>query len=247
MFTRWNFDIAGLLPTDPDALLITAGGLFVSPERTMETDGHQVVIVTAPESQPSLFDQPDGLKEAEFFTPFLMDRESALKIAKLIPKRNPDAPENSMAMLDIHTEAESDSTVAVTEDVRRAIFKSLKRDATKFPAIDKFLPDPETARFEIQFNADMLAPVLRLFQKFASQDKMTPTITIRLFGPTAGMRIDATACEQKMTAVVMPMRMTEAELVYSEPAKEDDGQEPIGEFLQGEALEKHEALAGVKE
>jgi hypothetical protein len=247
MFTKFNFEIAGLLPKDPDALPLFAAGLFVSPERTIETDGHQLVIVTAPESQPTLFDQPDGLEEAQFFTPFIMDRESALKIGKQIPKRNPDAPENSMAMLDVHTEAESDSTVAITEDVRRAIFKSLKRDAAKFPNTDGILRDPETARFEIQFNADVIAPVLKLFQEFAGQDKMTPIVTLRFFGPSDGVRIDAVACEQKMTAVVMPMRMVEQSIPVEDlkvtvtvADKGSFDQEPISEFLQGDALEAHQ-------
>jgi hypothetical protein len=211
VFSKFNFKIASLLPTDPEALIPSAGGLLVTPERTIETDGHQAVIVTAPESQPTLFDNPDGMEEAEFFTPFLMDRESALKIAKIIPKRNPDAPENSLAMIDVHTEAESDSTVSIAEDVRRAIFKSRKVDAAKFPQIDRAFPPEEEARFDVQFNADTLVPVLKLFQEFAGQDKMTPIITIRLYGPKHGVRIDAAACGQKMTAVVMPMRQVEQE------------------------------------
>lgn len=202
MFTNHNFNIAALLPSDPDAMISSAAGLYVSPERTIETDGHQVVVVTAPESQPTLFDQPDGLEEAEFFTPFLMDRESALKLAKSMPKRNSDAPENSMAMVDVHTEAESDSTLAVTEDVRRAIFKSVKRDASKFPAVDNIIPRPEDATLEMRFNPDILVPVLRAFQKFTP----FPEITIRLYGPNSGIRIDAEAEDgQAMTAMVMPM------------------------------------------
>src|SRR5579864_1767711 len=113
MFTQFNFSIASLLPSDPDAMPRGADGLHVSPDRTIETDGRQVVIVTAPESQPTLFDQPDGLEEAQFFTPFLMDRDSAVKLAKMFPKRDPEAPENSMALLDVHTEAESDATLAL--------------------------------------------------------------------------------------------------------------------------------------
>ena len=86
MFTYFNFSIASLLPSDPDAMLPSAPGLFVSPERTIETDGHQVLIVTAPESQPTLFDQPDGLEEAEYFTPFIVDRDSAMKLGEDVPQ-----------------------------------------------------------------------------------------------------------------------------------------------------------------
>jgi len=208
MFTRYNFAIASLLATDEDGLIPGAGGLFVSPERTMETDGHQVVVVTAPESQPNLFTQPDGLMEAEFFTPFIMDRESSLKIAKLIPKRDPDAPENSMVLLDVNTEAESDSTVAISENVRRAIFKSVKKDASKFPNIDKVLPDLYAAKFELTFNPDLLVSVLQQFKRFCAEDDVN--LTLRVYGAGKGVRIDAVACEQTMTAVLMPMRVSEA-------------------------------------
>jgi len=209
MFTKYNFAIGGLLPSDPDALPPFAAGVLIAPDRTAETDGHQIVIVTSPESQPTLFPNPEGMEDAENFTPFLMDRESALSIAKVMPKRDPDAPENSMAMLDVSTEAESDSTLAVIGDIRRQILKSIKRDASKFPNIDAVVPRIEDARFEIRFNADILVPVLRLFQKFAGDGASMSTITMRLYEAHAGVRIDADGPEQKMIAVVMPLRSVE--------------------------------------
>lgn len=204
MFTKYNFSIAGLLPKDEEALISSAAGLYVSPERTIETDGHQMVIVTAPESQPNLFEQPDGLKEAEYFTPFLMDRESSLKIAKVIPKRNPDAPENSMVMLDVNTESEVDSTVAITESIRRSIFKSTKIDAAKFPDVDAVIPSAESAIIELRFSPDILIQVLNHFKRFCAEDDSQ--VIIRLFGKGLGMRIDAESCGQIITAVVMPLR-----------------------------------------
>jgi hypothetical protein len=209
MFTRYNFSIAGLLPKDDECLIPGAGGLFVSPERTIETDGHQCVIVTAPESQPGLFSSPDGMTDAEFFVPFIMDRESSLNIAKMIPRRDPDAPENSMVLLDVLTESESDSTVAITENIRRAIFKSVKQDASKFPAIDRILPSADESRFEFRLNPDLLCAVLGQFKKFCSEE--SAFVTVRIYGPTQGVRIDAESCGQTMTAIIMPLRMVENE------------------------------------
>jgi hypothetical protein len=188
VFTRYNFSIAGLLPSDEESLIPSAAGLYVSPT----------------ESQPSLFDAPDGMVDAESFTPFIMDRESSLKIAKCIPKRNPEAPENSMVMLDVATEAENESTVAISESIRRAIFKSIKVDATKFPDIDSVLPDNDSAAFTIRFSTDVLVPVLNAFKRFCSEDE--GIMTMRVYGADKGVRIDATACGQVMTAIVMPRR-----------------------------------------
>jgi hypothetical protein len=64
----------------------------------------------------------------------------------------------------------------------------------------------------------LLVPVLRAFQKFAGEGSEGAPITIRLFGPERGIRIDAESCDgQKMTAVVMPRRMVEGE-INSNPA-----------------------------
>lgn len=199
MFTRYNFTIASLLPKDEDALIPGAAGVLVSPERTIETDGHQCIIVTVPESQPNLFTPPDGLMDAEYFAPFIMDRESSMKIAKMIPKRDPDAPESSMVLLDVHTEGEDDSTVAITESVRRVVFKSFKQDATKFPDVDKFLPKKEDARFEFRLNPDLLVAVLGQFKKFCGEEDSA--VTVRLYGPDKGIRIDA---EQREAVAEIP-------------------------------------------
>src|ERR1039458_1006541 len=102
MLNRINFSIASLI--DSDAIGPMAG-ILVSPDSTMETDGHQFVIVTSPEAQPSLFPADDEITEADEFTPFVLDKASALKLAKIMPAPK-EGNAREMAVIDISTETE---------------------------------------------------------------------------------------------------------------------------------------------
>jgi len=204
VLNKHNFAIAAMLPQD-DEVIAAARGLYVSPERTIETDGHHLIMVTAPQVQPTLFDPPEGIEAAENWTPFMLDRETALKIAKAIPKRNNDAPETNIAAIDVSTEAGENATVAINELVRQDIFRARKIDADKYPDVDKLIPDRDDARILIAFNADLIADILKIFQKFAG-DAAVPMVIFRLYEAGKGMRIDAEVEGQNMTAYVMPMR-----------------------------------------
>ena len=208
MLNKFNFAIASLL--DSEAMGPTAG-LLVSPGSTTETDGRQLVVVTAPEAQPSLFPPDDGIIEAEEFTPFVLDKDSALKLAKVMPKPK-EGNSREMAVIDISTETDGTATLALNDDERRVIIKSEKL-VGDFPNMGRMIPGKDGARFEIAFNTDVLVPVLKSFHAFSG------SITMRLFGADTGMRIDAEADGQIMTAVVMPMRIVE-EVSGVPPAKE---------------------------
>ena len=198
MLNRHNFNIASLI--DKDAVGPIAG-VLVSPESTVETDGHQIVMVTAPEAQPSLFPEDDDITESEEFTPFVLDKASALKLAKIMP--NPkEGNTREMAVIDISTETDGTATLAVNDDERRTIVKSEKIPGT-FPAVMKIIPPIDGAKFEISFSSDVLVPVLKAFHGFSG------TLTMRLFSALRGVRIDAEANGQIMTAVVMPLRQIE--------------------------------------
>jgi hypothetical protein len=198
MLNRFNFSIAALIDTESIGPI---SGLLVSPTSTVETDGHQLIVVTSPESQPSLFPPDDEIADAEEFTPFILDRDSALKLAKIIPKPKEGAP-RELAVIDISTETDGTATLAVNDDDRRTIVKS-EKIAGDYPNFGTLIPPVESARFEISFSSDLLGKILSAFEKFSGQ------ITIRLFGANQGARIDAERDGQVMTAVVMPMRIVE--------------------------------------
>lgn len=199
MLNRFNFSIAKLIDAESIGPI---SGLLVSPTSTIETDGHQLIVVTAPESQPSLFPADDGISDAEEFTPFILDRDSALKLAKVIPNPKEGAP-RELAVIDISTENDGTATLAVNDDERRTIVKS-EKIAGEYPDTVKLIPAVDDARFEVQFNSDILVPVLRAFQQFSA------TMTIRMFAANRGIRIDAEGDGQTMTAVVMPLKIVES-------------------------------------
>lgn len=198
MLNKFNFVIASLIDSEAIGPI---SGLFISPGSTVETDGRQMVIVTAPQAQPSLFPADDGISEAEEFTPFVLDKESALKFAKIMPKPKEGGP-REMAIIDISTETDGTATLAVNDDERRAIIEAEKITGP-YPDSVQLMPDIDGARFEISFNSDILVPVLKAFQGFSG------SMTLRLFNASKGMRIDAELDGQKMTAVVMPTRLVE--------------------------------------
>lgn len=198
MLNKYNFSIASLIDGDQIGPM---SGLLVSPLQTLETDGHQFVMVTAPEAQPTLFPQDDEIHASEDFTPFVLDKDSALKLAKIMPAPKENLA-REMAVIDISTEDDGTATLAVNDDERRAIIKSEKIVGT-FPNVTAVLPNLADARFEISFNSDVLVPVLKAFHGFAG------SMTLRFYRADAGVRIDAEAGGQKMTAVVMPTRIVE--------------------------------------
>ncbi len=199
MLNKFNFQIASLIDGE---LVGPVSGLLVSPGLTVETDGFQIVTVTAPEAQPSLFPLDDCISEAEEFTPFVLDKESALKLAKIMPKPK-EGNQREMAVVDISTESDGTATLAVNDDERRTIIKS-EKIVGQFPAVERMIPPIEGAQFEIAFNSDILVPVLKAFQGFSG------SFTMRLFASDRGVRIDAECDGQHMTAVVMPQKIVEA-------------------------------------
>ena len=205
MLNKINFQIASLLPSDTSDLPTKIAGLWVGPGCTVETDGHQLVMVTAPEVQRTLFDPPDGIDPAEEWTPFLLDRTSAMTLAKIMPKPDADNPGVDIAVIDASTENGETAMLAVDERVRQEIIKAKKMSAEEFPDVARVIPPADSARFTIALNPDVLVPVMKLFQSFCGQ----PTVTIRLYDAAKGVRIDAECDGQVMTAVVMPQRQTE--------------------------------------
>lgn len=206
LLNRHNFLIAELV-AEPDATADPAiAGLLVSPTGTTATDGRQLITVSAPEVQPNLF-RANGIEPAEFFTDFILDRESALKIAKAIPN-DKETPELNYAVIDCSTENNETATLAIDENIRQEIVKARKIDA-KYPSCEKLIPDKDRAKFTIRFNPTVLLPVLKAFDKFA-KDQPSPSFTMRLYSAREGIRIDAMSNGQTMTAIVMPMELGEA-------------------------------------
>jgi hypothetical protein len=200
MLNRHNFQIAEMLPKDGDTLI--ERGIWIGPGATVETDGAHLITVTAPEAQPSLFPETDGIQPAEEFQPFVLDRESALRIAKALPKKCDDP--SKFAAIDASSDDCAKATLAVNEVIREDILRARKLEGN-YPDVQRAIPDTESARFEISLSAWRLAAILKQFEKFTAAN-MTPSVTLRLYDAQRGVRMDAESNGQRMTAVLMPLR-----------------------------------------
>jgi hypothetical protein len=200
MLNKHNFDIAQLAPSGDDAKAIFRG-VYVTPKASYVTDGRLAVRVSAPESQPSLFNTMDGIEPAEWFTPFIVDRETALLIAKNAPKKTSDDDAQLIAV-DVSTEVNGQATVAVNDLLRQAVIRSNKVEG-EYPDIDKLTPAKKNATLTICFNAELLAALTATVNKFCKSHG-TGSVILRFTNANAGMRIDADGIGQTLTALLMP-------------------------------------------
>jgi hypothetical protein len=194
MFNKHNFAIASLIDDEAlppqNGLLITVGG-------TVEVGGHQIVWVTPPEPQPTLFPQDDDITATEEFTAFVLDQASALKLAKIMPKPK-EGKASEMVVIDISTENDGTATLAMNDDARRVIVKAEKLGG-KYPAPEPLFAEKGKQVVELRFRASLLVDVLKAFDSFSD------TFTMRIYGANAGVHIAADNDGQVMRAVVMPM------------------------------------------
>lgn len=205
MLNRYNFEIAALCSKDEDALPMFRG-INVSPTGTMVTDGHMAVTVSAvTESQPGLFEAMEGIEPAVFFSPFILDMESALRIAKSLPKKIEDSA-LLPPIVDATTEDSNRSMVSINDSGRQEILRSRKIEGT-YPDIASVMPKPEDAAMTILLSPAILTTVLKAVEKFCNAHDVY-SVELRVFGPDQAIRIDAESrcSDQRLTAIVMPRR-----------------------------------------
>jgi hypothetical protein len=215
MFNRHNFEIAELAPQEEGRLVFC--GIYVTPAGTCETDGHQAVIVSDQNTeQPNLFGDIEGVVPAEHFTPFILDRESALKISKAIPKKaSNDAAK--YAVVDATSENNENAMVSVNDVFRQEILRARKISGT-FPDLSRVMPAPEKALVTMSVNPELLGNVLKVAQKFC-KGHGSPSVTLRFYPAGNPIRIDVQGDGQSFTAVVMPMRADDGEAKAPEPGE----------------------------
>ena len=86
MLNRHNLNIARLAAKDESRYMVT--GVRVSPSETIATDGRQLTRVTTPKFKADDFPVKDGFKPTTTFEPFILPAQSALAIAKALPKKS---------------------------------------------------------------------------------------------------------------------------------------------------------------
>jgi len=201
---RFNFEIAELAADPECAQSTVVTGLYVTPEYTSVTDGHMAVWVSSvKEDQPNLFGDMDGIEPADFFTPFILDQDTALRVAKALPKKQ-DGDHPISAIVDATTENNERAMVSVPDVGRQEIQKSRKIEG-KFPDILAIFPDPAKANLTVSLSPSLLLQLLKTIEKFCSGHGCD-RITVGFHGDLNMVRIDAQAFNQTLIAALMPWR-----------------------------------------
>jgi hypothetical protein len=226
MLNKHNLEIAELASKDESRFTLNA--IYVTPEATVETDGHQLVMVTTPDIDAESFPATPGVTPTKKFKPFLLDAETALKIAKAIPRKT-TLP--VLACVAIGSESDKEppkaakgedqqpgtAVLAVNNLESPQVFQPKKMKGN-FPDYERVIPKPGSEFFQVGFDLNILVPVLERFQKFLKPDrniKPPAPVSFQFQQPTEGssgainhnaLRLDAENDGQKMTAVVMPLR-----------------------------------------
>ena len=204
MLNRHNLNIAKLAAKEPSRYAIT--GVRVEPERTVVTDGHCLVAVTTPKSyDPASYPVMDRVTPTREFEPFTLDRESALAIAKAIP-RSRNLPVLEHAVIGAASNVNGHAQIAVTDLDRPQVFQPRKVEG-EFPDYERVIPKAEPT-LRIAFNPVLLGAVLQqaaAFQKGRSQPQVTFS-----FHDSNGEKAARLDCDndegQTFIGVVMPMR-----------------------------------------
>lgn len=200
VLNRWNFEIARLAPNDEGSAHLA--GIRVGPGGTAVTDGRCAILVTAAEQlQGQLFGPGEGITAVEEFSPFMLDRESALKIAAALPRKTKDDEQPVLPVVDQSTETTDRAMISVNDAFRQEVLRAPKMGS--FPAIESMLPEREKAKFSLLFNPDLLLDVLKAVRTFCA-GRETYSIELSFFGSGKPMRIDADGHGQFLTAIVMP-------------------------------------------
>ena len=192
MLNRYNFEIAALCSKDDTATPILRG-INVAPTGTMVTDGHMAIMISAvSESQPGLFEAMEGIEPADFFSPFILDMESALRIAKSLPKKIKDSA-LLPPIVDATTEDSDRSMVSINDSGRQEILRARKIEGT-YPDIPGLMPLVEDATMTIRLSPSILMDVLKTVDKFCNAHDVY-SIDLHVFGPFMAVRIDAAGQE----------------------------------------------------
>src|SRR3990167_1524713 len=83
MLNKDNLAIAKIAPKELDSMVIN--GILVTPQETVVTDGRRLIKVSTTSADAEQFPNFDEFKAANKFAPFILKRDDALAISKVIP------------------------------------------------------------------------------------------------------------------------------------------------------------------
>jgi len=204
LLNKYNFELAKL--ASKDSSRYSLNGIHVTPNETMETDGHQLVRITAVDLAVSQFPAVDGIEAVDTWEPFSLTTQHALEIAKAIPGgRQTNFPVLKNAVIG-RTE-NGTACVGVTDLDSPKVFRPRKLEG-QFPKVDQVTPKIGAEKIAISLGLDILVPVLETLRKFAADNEGGSAVILRIKDKDSPIRLECENIEtgQKAVAVVMPRR-----------------------------------------
>lgn len=211
-----NLNIAALAAKEESRFKIN--GILVTNEYTAVTDGHVLVTVSLPKQFNGSAPEPPGFEHIEKLDrPFLLPSATALDLAKHIPAK-PTIPGLGQAYIGASANAMVDDPAKpskqkpaefidlMTTDLETAHRPQVRRLTGNFPEVERCIPMAENARFGICLDLDLLIPLLQQAKKFHNGTCGPHPVTLRFTTADEGVRLDCHNDEQKLVAVVMPIR-----------------------------------------
>jgi hypothetical protein len=158
MLNKHNLNLAKLAPTNERRL---AAGIRVTPSITAVTDGSLLATVTTADMKPADTPEIPGFSGASLeFTPFTLDKDTALKVAKALPRRC-HIPILNFAFVG-KSEDNGHAELAVTDLDSPQVFRPKKVDhPSSYPDWEKVIPLPEHSTGKMVVNADALIALLQ--------------------------------------------------------------------------------------
>ncbi|SRR6266480_2804773 len=209
MLNKHNLNVAQFASKDETRFAMSA--ILVEEHATVGTNGHYLAWVSEDSTEPARFPIVPGFGPAagEERKRFLLDRESALQIAKAVPNGK-SLPILSHVAVKTETNVENGETqgvLAVTDLERPQVFHP-KPTSGQFPNYQAVVPKWEDAKFRIAVNAGYLAQIAKAYAGFVEAHGTSQTVVLSFYGESDAMRFDGQREGQGMTAVLMPIRDT---------------------------------------
>ena len=217
VLNRHNLAIANLAPRD-DGSRYRVCAILVSPAETVETDGHQMLVVTAAEAQPAL--SLSGIERTEEFEPFMMPTDVAREMAMKLPRESPirfgryrrkipKGKKKSKKEFAVDAKAATNGHLIVgVGDEEQTFSVNFKRPAGTFPEYKKVAETVNgNALAKIRVDPQLLGRLLVHMSSFARH------VDIEIRGPEQPLFLKAVNenTQQEMRGYLMPMRAPNAD------------------------------------
>lgn len=215
LINKHNLKVAEFASKEESRYMLKA--IQISEDGTTATNGHYMVNVSLPKAEAKNFPQIEGFEPLAQAESMLLDRDTALKIEKAMPK-NENIPVLNHA--NVGKPGETTLNLAVTDLDSTQIFKPRKITG-QFPNWKAVLPTGEPV-VEIAFSADYLMQLARAAAAFTSLEcNGGAMVRLRLYGSDKAALFETvnTDTEQKWTGVLMPVHLNSINAALARQAK----------------------------